>query len=73
MGFTGRARGSAPAQAACVACGGPLGNRKSRRAPPSATRVHAFHNDTRPEIYDPEAARDAWARTIASLRQHLDS
>jgi carboxymethylenebutenolidase len=32
---------------------------------------HAFFNDTRPEVYDPEAAADAWRRTIAFLRQHL--
>ena len=32
---------------------------------------HAFFNDTRPEVYDPEAASDAWRRTISFLRQHL--
>ena len=32
---------------------------------------HAFFNDTRPEVYDPEAAADAWRRTVAFLRQHL--
>ena len=32
---------------------------------------HAFFNDTRPEVYDAEAAADAWQRTIAFLRQHL--
>jgi carboxymethylenebutenolidase len=32
---------------------------------------HAFFNDTRPEVYNREAAADAWQRTIAFLRQHL--
>jgi carboxymethylenebutenolidase len=29
---------------------------------------HAFFNDTRPEVYNKEAAHDAWTRTIAFLR-----
>lgn len=32
---------------------------------------HAFFNDTRPHIYNREAAEDAWQRTLAWLRQHL--
>lgn len=32
---------------------------------------HAFFNDTRPEVYNAEAAADAWRRTIAFLREHL--
>lgn len=32
---------------------------------------HAFFNDTRPEVYNPEAARLAWDRTLAFLRGHL--
>jgi carboxymethylenebutenolidase len=32
---------------------------------------HAFFNDTRPEVYNAEAAADAWRRTIAFLRAHL--
>ena len=32
---------------------------------------HAFFNDTRPEVYDAEAAADAWQRTIEFLRRHL--
>ena len=32
---------------------------------------HAFFNDTRPEVYNAEAAADAWQRTIALLRQGL--
>ena len=32
---------------------------------------HAFANDTRPEVYAPEAARLAWERSIAFLKQHL--
>lgn len=31
---------------------------------------HAFMNDTRPEMYRPEAARDAWARLVSFLHQH---
>ena len=32
---------------------------------------HAFFNDTRPEVYNAQAAADAWQRTIAFLREHL--
>ncbi len=32
---------------------------------------HAFFNDQRPQVYNAEAAADAWRRTIAFLRQHL--
>ncbi|MET0649509.1 MAG: dienelactone hydrolase family protein [Pyrinomonadaceae bacterium] len=32
---------------------------------------HAFFNDTRPEVYDAEAAADAWRRTIEFLSTHL--
>jgi carboxymethylenebutenolidase len=32
---------------------------------------HAFFNDTRPEVYDAEAAKTAWARTVAFLRERL--
>jgi carboxymethylenebutenolidase len=32
---------------------------------------HAFFNDTRPEVYDPEAAADAWRRTVDFFRTHL--
>jgi len=32
---------------------------------------HAFFNDTRPEVYNAEAAADAWQRTVEFLRQHL--
>ncbi|WP_437676530.1 dienelactone hydrolase family protein [Sorangium sp. So ce131] len=32
---------------------------------------HAFANDTRPEVYNPEAAKIAWERSIEFLRQHL--
>jgi carboxymethylenebutenolidase len=34
---------------------------------------HAFFNDTRPEVYDPDAARDAWTRTLAFFRRELAS
>jgi len=32
---------------------------------------HAFFNDTRPEVYRPEAARDAWERTLTFFRRYL--
>lgn len=32
---------------------------------------HAFFNDTRPGIYNPVAAADAWRRTLAWFRLHL--
>ena len=32
---------------------------------------HAFFNDTRPEVYNPDAANDAWRRTIELFRQNL--
>jgi len=32
---------------------------------------HAFFNDTRPEVYDPEAAADAWRRVLDLFRKHL--
>jgi carboxymethylenebutenolidase len=31
---------------------------------------HAFFNETRPEVYNAEAAADAWKRTIEFLRTH---
>jgi carboxymethylenebutenolidase len=32
---------------------------------------HAFFNDDRPEVYDEEAARLSWDRTVAFFREHL--
>jgi carboxymethylenebutenolidase len=32
---------------------------------------HAFMNDTRPQIYRPEQAADAWGRLVPFLREHL--
>lgn len=32
---------------------------------------HAFFNDTRSEVYNPEAAADAWRRVLAFFREHL--
>jgi carboxymethylenebutenolidase len=32
---------------------------------------HAFFNDDRPEVYDAEAAADAWNRTIAFLKTNV--
>jgi carboxymethylenebutenolidase len=34
---------------------------------------HAFFNDTRPEVYDPEAAADAWQRVLNLFRERLRS
>lgn len=36
-----------------------------------ANAGHAFFNNTRPEVYNSEAAEDAWKRTIGFLQQHL--
>jgi carboxymethylenebutenolidase len=32
---------------------------------------HAFFNDTRPQVYNAEAAADAWQRTVEFLRNQL--
>jgi carboxymethylenebutenolidase len=32
---------------------------------------HAFFNDTRPQVYDEEAAADAWRRVLEHFRKHL--
>ena len=32
---------------------------------------HAFFNDTRPEVYDEEAAADAWRRVLDLFRKNL--
>lgn len=32
---------------------------------------HAFFNDTRPEVYNEEAAADAWKRTLEFLRKNV--
>lgn len=32
---------------------------------------HAFMNDTRPEVYAPAAAKEAWSRTVSLFRAHL--
>ena len=32
---------------------------------------HAFFNDTRPQVYNPEAAADAWRRVLEHFREHL--
>ena len=34
---------------------------------------HAFMNDTRPDAHRPEAAAEAWSRTVAFLREKLDT
>lgn len=44
--------------------------------PPSQVVVypgagHAFMNETRPEAYRPDAARDAWSRLLGFLREQL--
>jgi carboxymethylenebutenolidase len=31
---------------------------------------HAFCNESRPEVYDPAAAKQAWDRAVAFLRSH---
>ena len=32
---------------------------------------HAFFNNTRPEVYDEAAAKDAWAKVIAFFNENL--
>jgi carboxymethylenebutenolidase len=32
---------------------------------------HAFFNDTRPKVYDADAAADAWRRVLEHFRKHL--
>lgn len=32
---------------------------------------HAFFNDTRPQVYDAEAAADAWRRVLELFKKHL--
>jgi dienelactone hydrolase len=32
---------------------------------------HAFFNNTRPEVYDEAAAKDAWSRVIAFFNKNL--
>jgi carboxymethylenebutenolidase len=34
---------------------------------------HGFHTDTSPERYHPEAAKEAWSKTLEFFRQHLQS
>lgn len=34
---------------------------------------HAFFNDTRPEVYNPEAAADAWQRVLGLFGERLQS
>ena len=34
---------------------------------------HAFFNDTRPEVYDAEAAADAWRRVQEHFRKYLNN
>ena len=34
---------------------------------------HAFNNDTNPQRYNAEAARDAWGRTLEFFKTHLQS
>lgn len=34
---------------------------------------HAFFNDTRKDVYKPAEAKDAWARTLAFFKQHLNA
>lgn len=32
---------------------------------------HAFFNDTRPQVYNPQAAADSWRRVLNHFRKHL--
>lgn len=46
-----------------------LGKRHEFHSYPNAD--HAFFNDTRKEVYDPEAAADAWKKTLDFFRREL--
>ena len=46
-----------------------LGKRHEFHTYPDAQ--HAFFNDTRPEVHDPQSSADAWAKTLAFLRKEL--
>jgi carboxymethylenebutenolidase len=46
-----------------------LGKRHEFHTYPGAQ--HAFFNDERPEVYDPAAAADAWAKALAFFRREL--
>jgi carboxymethylenebutenolidase len=46
-----------------------LGKRHEFHTYPDAQ--HAFFNDTRPEVHDAAASKDAWEKTIAFLRREL--
>jgi carboxymethylenebutenolidase len=46
-----------------------LGKRHEFHTYPDAQ--HAFFNDTRPEVYDSGAAKDAWQRTIEFFKKEL--
>ncbi len=45
------------------------GKRTSFHTYPGAD--HAFFNDSRPDVYNEEAASDAWRRTLDFFREHL--
>ncbi|OLE54376.1 MAG: hypothetical protein AUG51_08910 [Acidobacteria bacterium 13_1_20CM_3_53_8] len=34
---------------------------------------HGFFNNTRPEVYNPEAARDSWRRVLTHFREYLQT
>ena len=45
--------------------------------PPGEVKIypdcpHAFFNDTRPDVYQPEQAKDAWERTLKFFAIHLN-
>jgi len=48
-----------------------LGKRHEFHTYPGAD--HAFFNDQRPEVHDPAAAAEAWAKTVAFFRRELGS
>ncbi|MBI2183275.1 MAG: dienelactone hydrolase family protein, partial [Deltaproteobacteria bacterium] len=33
---------------------------------------HSFNSDTSPQSYRPEAAKEAWSRTLAFFKKHLE-
>ncbi len=70
LGHFGTRDGSIPA-AAIADLAEAVNRAGGQFAPHYYEADHAFFNDTRPQVYHPEAARLAWERTVAFLRLHL--
>ena len=72
LGHFGTRDGSIPADAVAKIASA-VNQAGGRFEPHYYEADHAFFNDTRPQVYNPEAARLAWERTVVFLRLHLGS